>query len=63
MKAIGHIQTIGATHFIDGASLITFLDAMIAASSVEDGLRHRLTKAEPAATRKRLKGSRQETDD
>lgn len=57
MKAIGNIQTIGATHFIDRASLIAFLDAMIAAPSVEDGLRARLTEAEPAPTRKRMKVS------
>ena len=57
MKAIGNIQTIGATHFIDRASLIAFLDAMIAAPSVEDGLRARLTEAEPAPTRRRMKVS------
>ena len=54
MKAIGHIQTIGTTHFVDRASLLAFLDAMIAAPSVEEGLRERLAEAEPAPTRKRM---------
>ncbi len=57
MKAIGHIQTIGSTHFVDRASLLAFLDAMIAAPSVEEGLRGRLAEAEPAPTRKRMKVS------
>lgn len=58
MKAIGNIQTIGATHFIDRAFLLEFLDAMIAAPSVEEGLRDRLAEAEPAPARsKRMKVS------
>ncbi len=57
MKAIGNIQLIGATHFIDRPSLIDFLDAMMAAPSVEEGLRDRLAEAEPAPARKRMKVS------
>ena len=57
MKAIGNIQTIGATHFINRLFLVAFLDAMIAAPSVEEGLRVRLTEAEPAPVRKRMKVS------
>ncbi len=55
IKAIGHIQTIGTTHFVDRASLLAFLDAIIAAPSVEEGLRECLAEAEPAPTRKRMK--------
>ena len=57
MKAVGHIQTIGTTHFVDRASLLAFLDAMIAAPSVEEGLRDRLAEAEPAPARRRMKVS------
>ncbi len=57
MKAIGNIQPIGATHFIDRASLLEFLDVMIAAPNVEEGLRDRLAAAEPAPARKRMKVS------
>ncbi len=31
MKAIGGVQTVGATHFVDRASLLAFLDEMIVA--------------------------------
>ncbi len=57
MKAIGNIQPIGATHFIDRTSLLDFLDAMIAAPNIEEGLRDRLAEAEPAPARKRMKVS------
>ena len=58
MKAIGNIQPIGATHFIDRPSLLDFLDAMIAAPSVEEGLRDRFAEAEPVPARgKRMKVS------
>lgn len=57
MKAIGHIQTIGNTHFVDRTSLLAFLDAMIAAPSVDKGLRDGLAEAEPAPARKRTKVS------
>ena len=58
MKAIGNIQPIGATHFIDRPSLLEFLDVMIAAPNVEEGLRDRLAEAEPAPARsKRMKVS------
>ncbi len=57
MKAIGNIQTIGATHFVDRTSLLGFLDAMIAVPSVEEGLRARLAEAEPAPARRRMKVS------
>ena len=48
MKAIGNVQTIGGTHFVDRASLLGFLDNMITADSVEEALHQRLAEAEPA---------------
>ncbi len=39
MKAIGDVQTVGASHFVDRASLLAFLDEMIAAECVDDALR------------------------
>ena len=55
MKAIGGVQTVGGTHFIDRAALVNFLDEMIAAPSVEEGLRVRLGKAEPPPRPKPLR--------
>ena len=46
MKAIGDVQTIGGTHFVDRASLLSFLDEMIAAESVEAGMQARLLEAD-----------------
>lgn len=46
MKAIGDVQTVGATHFIDRASLLRFLEEMIAAPSVEAGMQARLLEAD-----------------
>ena len=48
MKAIGGVQTVGASHFVDRSSLLAFLDQMIAAESVEEALQQRLIDAEPA---------------
>jgi hypothetical protein len=47
MKAIGEVQTVGGTHFVDRASLLVFLDEMIAAESVEAALRSRFDQATP----------------
>ena len=55
MKAIGEIQAVGGAHFIDRASLLSFLDAMISAPSVEEGLRARMMQAEPAPRAKPLR--------
>ena len=38
MKAIGEVQTVGASHFVERTSLLRFLDQMILADSVEDAL-------------------------
>ncbi len=47
MKAIGQVQAVGATHFVDRTSLLAFLDEMIAAESVEEALRSKHEQAEP----------------
>ena len=46
MKAIGEVQTVGGTHFVDRTSLLRFLDEMTAADSVEAALRNRLLEAD-----------------
>ncbi|MGI4827269.1 MAG: hypothetical protein ACRYFU_03625 [Janthinobacterium lividum] len=48
MKAIGEIQPVGGAHFVERASLLSFLNAMVAAPSVEEGLRGRMLDAGPA---------------
>ena len=47
MKAIGEVQTVGGTHFVDRGSLLEFLDEMVRADTVEEGLRLRLERAAP----------------
>ena len=56
-KAIGNVQTVGAAHFVDRASLLAFLNEMIAADSVEAALQQRLAAAEPPARPKALRVS------
>jgi hypothetical protein len=57
MKAIGEVQTVAGTHFVDRASLLTFLSEMIAADSVEDALRARQEQAQPVPKPKPLRVS------
>lgn len=57
MKAVGNVQTVGAAHFVDRSSLLTFLDEMIAADSVEAALQRRLAAAEPPPRPKALQVS------
>jgi hypothetical protein len=57
MKAIGEVQVVGGTHFVDRTSLLAFLDDMIRAESVEEGLRMRLEQAVPVARPKTLRVS------
>lgn len=57
MKAIGEIQAVGGAHFVERPALLAFLDAMIAAPSVEEALRERLAEAEPVGRPKTLKVS------
>ena len=47
MKAIGEVQAVGGTHFVDRASLLGFLDQMVTAESVDEELRSRHERAEP----------------
>ena len=55
MKAIGLVQSVAGAHFIERTSLLSFLDAMIAAPSVEEGLRLRLLEAEAPPAPKPLR--------
>lgn len=57
MKAIGEVQTIGGTHFVDRTSLLGFLNEMGAADSLEDALRSRLDKAIPVSRPANLRQS------
>ena len=57
MKAIGEIQPVGGAHFVERPSLLSFLDAIIAAPSVEEGLRTRRIEAEPPPRPKPLRVS------
>ena len=57
LKAIGNIQTVNKAHFVDRASLLAFLDDMIAADSVEAALQEKLAAAEPAPKPKALRVS------
>ncbi len=47
MKAVGEVQAVGGTHFVDRASLLGFLDQMVAADSVDEALRSKHESAEP----------------
>jgi hypothetical protein len=57
MKAIGEVQNVAGTHFVDRSSLLTFLNDVIAADSVEEGLNARLLVAAPPPTVKPLRVS------
>ncbi len=47
MKAIGEVQAVGGTHFVDRVSLLNFLDQMASADSVDMALRSKHEAAEP----------------
>lgn len=57
MKAIGGVQVVGGAHFVERPALLDFLDEMIAAPSVEEGLRTRLNEAPPPPRAKPLRVS------
>lgn len=57
MKAIGQVQNVGGAHFVDRPALVTFLDSMIAAPSVEEALRQRSAEAEPPPRSRALRVS------
>lgn len=45
MKAIGEVQPIGGAHFVERASLLGFLEAMIDAPDLDEALRVRIREA------------------
>ena len=57
MKAVGEVQAVGGAHFVERPALLAFLDAMIAAPSVEEALRQRLLEAEAPPRPKTLRVS------
>ena len=57
MKAIGEVESVAGTHFVERPALLAFLDAMIQAPSVEEGMRARLADAEPVPRPKALRVS------
>ena len=57
MKAIGEIQSVGGAHFVERSSLLSFLNVILEAPSVEEGLRTRMLEAAPAPKSKPLRVS------
>lgn len=57
MKAIGEVQSVGAAHFVERHCLLSFLDEMIKAPSVDEAMRARLAEAEPVPRPKALRVS------
>jgi hypothetical protein len=55
MKAIGEVQAVGGAHFVERASLLSFLDSMLQADSVEEALRLRMIDADPPPAPKPLR--------
>ena len=55
MKAIGEVQSVGAAHFVERSSLLSFLDEMIVAPSVEDALRKRVVETDTPPSPKTLR--------
>lgn len=55
MKSIGSVEVVGGTHFVDRGSLLSFLDEMIAADSVEAGMQARLLEADAPPRPKALR--------
>ena len=47
MKAIGEVQAVGGAHFVGRASLLSFLDQVVAADSIDEALRSKHESAEP----------------
>jgi hypothetical protein len=55
MKAIGEVESVAGAHFVERPALLSFLDEMIAADSVEDALRARMAAAIPVPRPKTLR--------
>ena len=56
-KAIGEVQNVAGAHFVERTSLLTFLDAMVAAPSIEEELRNRIDAADSPPAAKPLRVS------
>jgi hypothetical protein len=48
MKLIGGLHLVGATHLVDRSSLLAFLEEVLAAPTVAEGVARRWLAAEPA---------------
>jgi hypothetical protein len=48
MKLIGGLHLVGATHLVDRSSLVAFLEEVLTAPTVADGIARRWLAAEPA---------------
>jgi hypothetical protein len=48
MKLIGELHLVGSTHVLDRSSLVAFLDEVLAAPTVTEGVRRRWLAVEPA---------------
>ena len=57
LKAIGGVEVVGGTHFVDRTSLLSFLEEMIAAPSVEAGMQARMLEADAPPKPKPLRVS------
>jgi hypothetical protein len=55
MKAIGEVQPIGGAHFVERASLLGFLGALISAPDFDEALRARIRKADAPPSSKPLR--------
>ncbi len=57
MKAIGEIQPVGGAHFVERATLLSFLDALIEAPDFDEAFRARTREAEAPPQTKPLRVS------
>ena len=55
MKAIGEIQPVGGAHFVERATLLSFLDALIEAPDFDEAFRARTREAEAPPQTKPLR--------
>ena len=55
MKAIGEVQPVGGAHFVERASILDFLDAMIDAPDLDQALRARIREAASPPSSKPLR--------
>jgi hypothetical protein len=55
MKLIGGLHLVGATHLVDRSSLVAFLEQVLEAPTVAEGVARRWLAAEPAPDRRGLR--------